>query len=234
MIEINYYSLGDASLAHGVVVVIDVLRAFTTAAFAFHSGAKEIYPVASVEDALALKARIPGSLVMGEVDGYKPEGFDFSNSPADIQQADLHNRSLVQRTSAGTQGIIRAVNADRCYAASFVVAKATAERLRAIKPSVVSFLVTGKSLGRDGDEDLACGEYIETLFNGSSPDPTQYIGRVLTSSVGRDFQTGQKSYLLAEDLALSTRVNEFNFFLQIHKRNNLSIIRKGTLEQGLF
>jgi len=107
MTEVLYYPLAEAHFARGAVVVIDVLRAFTTAAFAFHSGAKEIYPAASVEDTMGLKARIPGALVMDEVDGYKPEGFDFSNSPADIQQADLHNRSLVQHTSAGTQGIIR-------------------------------------------------------------------------------------------------------------------------------
>lgn len=226
MTEIKYYSLAEAHLAEGAVVVIDVLRAFTTAAFAFQSGAKEIFPAASVEDALALKSRIPDALVMGEVGGHKPKEFDFGNSPAAIRQADLHGLSLIQRTSAGTQGIIRAVKAEHCFPASFVVARGTADRLRALGPERISFIVTGESLGRDGDEDRACGEYIEALFKGLEPDPDVYTGRVMTSTVGRDFIDLKNDYLLKDDLELSTCVDAFDFFLQVHQKDDLLVIKK--------
>ncbi|MGB0113132.1 MAG: 2-phosphosulfolactate phosphatase [Ilumatobacteraceae bacterium] len=76
----------------GAVVVIDVIRAFTTAAYAFGAGATEIYLVDSVEDALAFKAAHPGSLAMGENRGLRPEGFDFPNSPGMVRAADLIER----------------------------------------------------------------------------------------------------------------------------------------------
>jgi len=54
----------NAGEATGHVVVIDVLRAFTTAAYAFAAGIEEIELVATPEEALAR----PG-FRMGEVDG---------------------------------------------------------------------------------------------------------------------------------------------------------------------
>jgi 2-phosphosulfolactate phosphatase len=226
MAAVRYYPLSEAHLAEGAVVVVDVLRAFTTAAYAFASGAKEIFPAAGVEDALALRDRIPGSLVMGEVDGHEPEAFDFGNSPSAIRQADLHDRTLIQRTSAGTQGIIRAVHADRCFAASFVVARATAERLRMLEPEVISFIITGESKGRDGDEDRACGEYIEALFKGYVPDPDVYTVRVLTSTVGRDFLNLTNDYLLKDDIEISQRVDAFNFYMPVNQKGDLLVISK--------
>src|SRR5689334_19053048 len=102
----------------GTVVVIDVLRAFTTAAYAFGAGAHEIWLVAGVDEALGLADRLPGSLVMGEDGGRRPEGFDLSNSPVGAWRADLAGRTLVQRTSAGTQGVVAARAAERLFVAS--------------------------------------------------------------------------------------------------------------------
>ena len=47
----------DAQEALGIVIVIDVFRAFTTAAIAFENGAKDITLVAEVEEALELRQR---------------------------------------------------------------------------------------------------------------------------------------------------------------------------------
>lgn len=94
----------------GSVIVGDVLRAFTTAAYAFHSGAEAIYLVSSVDEALAFKNRNPDVLAMGEDHGLRPDGFDFSNSPVAVSRADLAGRTMLQRRSAGTQGVIKATN----------------------------------------------------------------------------------------------------------------------------
>ncbi|MEJ2353582.1 MAG: 2-phosphosulfolactate phosphatase [Anaerolineales bacterium] len=103
----------DGSLLdlQGTVVVIDVLRAFTTAAYAFWAGAADITLVATVAEALALRKAKPEMLIMGEVDGLPVEGFDFSNSPTEIAGQDLAGRHLVQRTSSGTQGVVLSRNA---------------------------------------------------------------------------------------------------------------------------
>ena len=65
MVYIRTATLETCSSATGTVVVIDVWRSFTTAAFAFAAGARDIVPVGSVEEALALRGRFPGALLMG-------------------------------------------------------------------------------------------------------------------------------------------------------------------------
>ena len=79
----------------GAVVVVDVIRAFTTAAYAFGSGAAEIYLVDSVEDALADQGRpIRVRWRSARTVGLRPDGFDFPNSPAMVRAADLDGRTL--------------------------------------------------------------------------------------------------------------------------------------------
>ncbi|MBG0786447.1 MAG: 2-phosphosulfolactate phosphatase [Anaerolineaceae bacterium] len=215
MSEFRFFSLAEADQAQGDVVVIDVLRAFTTAAFAFTQGTSRIFPVSAVDEALVLQKEIPGSLVMGEVKGYKPESFDLSNSPGALRDLNLGDKVLIQRTSAGTQGLVRAVHAEALFAASFVVAQATAEKLMERQAATISFVITGVSEGRDGDEDLACAEYIQALVQGNDPNPALYLDRVATSTVGREFASGSLGYLLQEDFRLSTQANQFGFAMPV-------------------
>lgn len=226
MTEFGYYSLAQAQDAKGTAVVIDVLRAFTTAAIAFDAGAKVIYPVSGIEEAIQLGKTIHGSRVMGEENGCKPEGFDFGNSPVEIAEADLSGKTIVQRTSAGTQGIIRAVNADQIIAASFVVAKATAEYLRKLRPGIVSFIITGSSYGRDGDEDMACAEYIEALVLDRDPDPNEYTSRVGSSTVGRIFLDSRHACFHPDDLYLSIQVDRLPFVLLVSRESTNLLMRR--------
>ena len=64
----------DAKEAEGTVIIIDVFRAFTTAAIAFDRGADRIVLVAEVEEAMALSRGGVGDFTMGEVDGKRPDG----------------------------------------------------------------------------------------------------------------------------------------------------------------
>jgi 2-phosphosulfolactate phosphatase len=127
-VDVRYTDLDGCGDAGGTVVVVDVLRAFTTAAHAFARGARDIVLVATVDEAFAWRERCPDVLVMGEVDGLVVPGFDLSNSPAEVATAAVvAGRRLVHRTSAGTQGVVRSLAAQRLVAASFVCAGATAQ-----------------------------------------------------------------------------------------------------------
>jgi 2-phosphosulfolactate phosphatase len=82
--------------------------------------------VGTVEEALALRDRGVGQICMGEVGGRAPAGFDFGNSPFDISCIDFRGQAVIQRTSAGTQGIVTAGKAGRLYATSVTCWKAEA------------------------------------------------------------------------------------------------------------
>src|ERR1044071_9311563 len=110
-----------AERATGVVAVIDVFRAFTSAAVTLANGASRIIMVRSVEEARELRQAGLGQFCIGEVGGRAPDGFDFGNSPFEIASVGFHGKTVIQRTSAGTQGIVLASSqAQRLYAASLV------------------------------------------------------------------------------------------------------------------
>ena len=80
-----YVSIAECGRVRGVAVVIDVLRAFSTAAWAFGLGAERIVLSDDLDEALALKASIPGALALK--DAAPGAGFDSTNSPVMLQGA---------------------------------------------------------------------------------------------------------------------------------------------------
>jgi 2-phosphosulfolactate phosphatase len=223
--KFHYTNLETCHEATGVVVVIDVIRAFTNAAFVFLRGAREIYPVIGVEEALGLKAQIPNSLVCGEVGGIPPKGFDFGNSPTQTNALDLTSKTIVQRTGAGTQGIVRSVNAATLLAASFVVARATVDYIRNLTPEVMTFVITGQHGGDGGDEDLACAEYLEALLRGESPDPAPFIERVMRSRDALMHLDPNLPAFPRTDLDHCSSIDRFDFAMLVTRENGRHVIR---------
>jgi len=223
--RVSYTNLETCHEATGIVVVIDVIRAFTNAAFAFARGAKEIYPVSTVEEALQFKAEIPNSLACGEVGGIPPEGFDFGNSPTETNTLDLSGRVIVQRTGAGTQGIVRSMNGNTIFAASLVVANATVLHVLKQAPESVSFVITGQFSDESGDEDLACAEYLELLLKGKQPDPAPYIDRVYKSRDALFHLDPNLPAFPRTDLDYCIQIDAFDFAMLVNKENGHHIMR---------
>lgn len=225
--EFEHTNLQTCTHATGVVVVIDVLRAFTTAAYAFDAGARHIIPVSSVEEALHLRAQFPGALAMGEVKGVKVQGFDFGNSPSELKGRDLNGRILIQRTSSGTQGIVRSQRATTLLAASLVCARATAQYILSLGAEKVTFVITGQTESDHGDDDLACADYIQSLLRGEQPALESILSRVRQSREGLLFVDGSRPHLPASDLDLSLQVDRFDFAMQVKKENGgLRVLKK--------
>jgi 2-phosphosulfolactate phosphatase len=220
-LQFERLSLDDAVQARGTVIVIDVLRAFTSACYAFGAGAEEILLVSEVAEAFALRQHFANALLMGEVRGAPIAGFDFSNSPAHYIDRDLSGCRLIQRTSNGTQGVIRATKADCILAASFVCAGATARYLQRIGPKLVTFVITAWHAGspepQHGDEDAACADYLEALLTQQNPDPIPYLARVAASSTGQLFQSNTRPEYPATDLPYCTQLDRFSFALPIQR-----------------
>jgi 2-phosphosulfolactate phosphatase len=222
--KFHYTNLENCHTVTGTAIVIDVIRAFTNAAFAFSKGAQEIYPVGTVEEALQFKSAT-GALTCGEVGGIPPDGFDFGNSPTQTRMLNLQGRVIVQRTGAGTQGIIRCVKAKHMVAASFVVASATVKYIQSLDANSVAFVVTGQTGEDRGDEDLACAEYLEALIKGQQPGHARFIDRVYKS---RDAQLHLDPNIPAfpkSDLDHCTNIDAFDFAMPVTQENGRFVMR---------
>ncbi len=228
--QIHYAKLDECAAARGVVVVIDVVRAFTTAAYAFGAGAQRILLVGTPAQALELRSRMPEALVMGEVGGLPVPGFDLWNSPSEVRRLDLRGKTLIQRTSAGTQGVVRSVQAEHLLAGSFAVAGATLRAVRALQPAEVTFVITGAQLDdpRYGQEDRACAEYLAAHLLGQPPDPrAQAFWLEDFREVHRlaEFPEPLRARFEA-DLALAQRIDAFDFALPVHREGELLVMEK--------
>lgn len=224
--KIKQVTLETCHTATGAVVVIDVLRAFSVSAYAFAAGARDIVMTGTAEEALAWRAHMPGSLIMGEVDGLPYPQFDFNNSPTVLLGADLKGRRLIHRSSAGTQGIVRSTQADLLLASSFVCAGATARYLLRQQPDTVTFVVTGVVYDRDGDEDAACADYLTALLHGQQPELAPFLARVRRSTSGRLFDGSQPTAFPPTDLDYCTQVDRFDFALRVDRREGLLVMEK--------
>ncbi|WP_433045802.1 2-phosphosulfolactate phosphatase [Dactylosporangium sp. CS-033363] len=169
----------DADIPAGrVVVVIDVIRAFTTAAVAFERGVAEIACAPSVEAGRELRRRYPERLLVGETRGLKPADFDFGNSPLELSTARLDGRRLIQATSNGTRGLARCPDPAALLAVSAVNVGATARWIAHNHPGTPwTLLCTGRSA-----EDWACARYLGELLAGSAPEPADLVAGIMAGA----------------------------------------------------
>lgn len=195
------------------MVVIDVLRAFTVSAYALAGGASACRLVAETADALELAQQLPGAVISAEESGLPVPGIAISNSPTMVRRSDLRGRILVQRSSSGTQGMVAARRADRLFAASLVVAGATARAIQAGAPPVVTLVATGEDRGHP--EDRACAEYFEGLLRGCRPDLDRLLLPLRQSRRYRLLASGAVPGFPASDLELALVPDRFDFAMPV-------------------
>ena len=217
--------LEGARQASGVVAVIDVFRAFTTAAVALANGASRIVMVSTVEEAFALRDSGFGDVCMGEVRGRKPDGFDFGNSPFEVAGVDFGGKTIIQRTSAGTQGIVAAAGADRLYAASLVTAKATAAALSASGPVRVALVAMGDSGVARTDEDELCALHLRNLLEGRPGDPEAVRRLILAGGEVARFNDPARPHLRWQDVEIALDSDRYDFAIRVRTEDGRPVGR---------
>jgi 2-phosphosulfolactate phosphatase len=218
---------------NGAVVVIDVLRSFTTIAYAFARGAREVVPVETVDAARRLRTQEPDALAVGAVGGGAPApGLDIGNSPSKVASLDLSGRRIIQYTAGGTRGLVACDRAIVLLAASLVCATATAAYLRRLRPPSVTLVVTGVWSDRDGDEDHACADLIEALLRGEDPPRAPFAQRVRDSDFGRRFASGSDPNLPLADLDCAAAVDRFAFAMPMNRLRGGLLIRPVPIARG--
>jgi len=215
-LEIRIGSLLEgATQASGAVAIIDVFRAFSTAAVVLANGAAKITMVGSVDEALALRNSGAGDVCMGEVGGRMPAGFDFGNSPFEVSGIDFHGKSIIQRTSAGTQGIVAASGADRLYAAALVTASATARALRFGAPGVMTLVAMGNNATSRADEDELCALHLRNLLEGRSGNPQAVREMILAGGEVARFHDPARPDSHPQDLEIALDVDRYDFAIRV-------------------
>ncbi|MEV6347666.1 2-phosphosulfolactate phosphatase [Actinoplanes sp. NPDC051851] len=212
--DARFAGIAEVATAPTTAVVIDVMRAFTVAAWAFARGAEKVVLAASLEEALDLKADHPDWITLK--DGPPAPGFDLVNSPALLRSMDLSGRTVVQKTTNGTVGVHAVKGASLLLCASFVVASATARLLPAAGD--VTFVVT------DGDEDLACAQYIADPRAGAAP----FLARAAASRAAAGLADGAWRGLPgvhADDVALCLEADRFPFAMVAASEGPLMVLR---------
>lgn len=211
--------------ARGLVVVIDVLRAFTTSAYAFAAGVNQITLVGTVEEAFAIKKHTPNVLLMGEMDGRRIDGFDLGNSPSALIDLDLTGKHLVHRSTLGTQGVVCSVKASAILTASLCCVSATVRHIKKLNTTTVTLIETGLQLGGWGDEDVACGDLIESLLLNKPYDLNEIIQRVQISHTGILFQDSTNTVFPLNDLECALAIDCFDFAMLVSRQNGQMVLK---------
>src|SRR6516225_9719976 len=214
--QISIHSLLEgAKRATGTVAIIDVFRAFTTAAVALANGALSIVMVRTVQEALALRDAGIGQICMGEIRGRAPDDFDFGNSPFEVSGVDFRGQTIIQRTSAGTQGIVAASKAERLYAASLVTAEATARALLSGSADHVSLVAMGDNGIKRTDEDELCAIHLRNRLEDRLSDADAIRRLILAGGEVERFRDPARPYLHPEDVDIALDIDRYDFAIRV-------------------
>ena len=218
-------TLVDPIVKSDAAVVIDVCRAFTTAAYAFFAGAQAIILVRTAKEAFQLKQQNSNFLLLGEENGLPIEGFDFWNSPTEICMRNLSGKTIIQRTSAGTQGMVANRDIPMLLAGTFVNAGATIQYLRDNRPERVNFIMTGVHSYTNGFEDEACADYFIDSLNGKTVNSSGYLESVRSWKPEKISTQPDIQRKLNDDLECCLKLDFFHFVMKASKQDQLLILK---------
>ena len=145
-------------------VVIDVLRATTTMVTALNNGAREVVPVNTIEFAMKVSGNAFGgqSLIGGERNTKKIEGFALGNSPLEYTQEAIEGKSVILYTTNGTKATVKAKFSENLFLLGFNNLSAVAKHVAGLGGDL-EILCAGSN-GMFCIEDTICaGKLIEEL-----------------------------------------------------------------------
>jgi 2-phosphosulfolactate phosphatase len=225
-VEIVEFAEG-AKKAQGVAVIIDVFRAFSVECFAYDAGASQIIATSEISSAIKLREIYHNSVLVGERNEKRIEGFDYGNSPTEILKADLKGKIIIHTTTAGTQGLVNAVKADTVITGSFVNSGAVVRYIRYLNPDKVFLVAMGYRATQSADEDLLCAKLISERLRGIKGVTEKEISDLQYSSGKRFFEKSNLDFSPPTDFFLCTMLDRFDFVLTAIRRpdGNMAVMK---------
>ncbi len=218
--------LDGAERAHGLVVIIDVFRAFSTACYILEQVPAEYLLVGESRAACRLLTTAEAPFLVGKTELGETLSYDIPNSPTRACQHQLAGRTLIHRTGAGARGILRASRAEEILAGSLVNAEATAAYIRDRGPEVLTLVSMGHEGDTPSEEDELCARYLKALLQGV---PLNIAGHreELRRGAGRYFFDGatQEEYP-REDFDRCLALNRFPFALRATRHGDYARLER--------
>ncbi|WP_341760885.1 2-phosphosulfolactate phosphatase [Candidatus Tisiphia endosymbiont of Thecophora atra] len=209
-----------------VVVIIDVFRAFTTAAYVLDRN-PTIYMLAKESTIISrLATNFNNPLLIGKSEKGVDLIYDIPNSPTRVRAVTIAGRSVLHRTEAGAWGVLLAKEADIILAAGFVNAGATAEYIKTLSNAKVIIIPMGHEGTTPSLEDNVCAEYIKDLINGKKTNLTKFLS-ILRESSGKYFFSQDQWQYPKEDFFRCLKIDHFNFIIKATIMDNYAILTRG-------
>jgi len=166
------------------IVAIDVIRATTTAVTAVALG-RRCFPAATIAAAAELAAKLEHPLLVGEIGGQIPDGFDISNSPTQLEQLADVSRPIVLLSTSGTLLLAESRGAEAVYAGCLRNVQAQASRLARAHDRIA--LIGAGSRGEFREEDQLCCAWIGDLLVEAGYEPAdEYTAELVERWRGAD------------------------------------------------
>ena len=185
--KLSYFHVADDvinDVNSQTAVVIDVLRATTTIAWALNNGAEAVQTFADLSELRKSASKWPESsrLLLGERGGKKIEGFDLGNSPVSVAPEIVSGKRLFMSTTNGTRSLESVKDVDSLFTLALPNRSAVAERLLINQPGHVWILGSGWESSYSLEDSLAAGALAASLME-KSPDGISVINDELTAAI---------------------------------------------------
>ena len=184
--------LSERDLSATTCVVFDVLRATSSMITALANGAAEIFPVKTIEEARALREKLPDALLGGERHGERIEGFDLGNNP--FEYTALAGKRIISTTTNGTVALRACERAGRVLVGALLNLAALRDELARTKPAEV-LLVCAGTFDTFALEDAIAAGLLATEF----PDAELTDAAVAAVATARRFATPLDGLLAARN-----------------------------------
>ncbi|MGG3504501.1 2-phosphosulfolactate phosphatase [Paenibacillus lautus] len=213
--------------ASHINVVIDVIRAFTVAHYAFINGVQGIILAGTLDDALRLKKIYPDLLLAGEIKGLPIPGFELDNSPVRLHNLDLREKFLIQKTTNGVTATLNALSTEHLFVTGFTNARTTAEFIKRNLLKEDNMMINLIASHPSGDDDLACAQYIsEILQDTNRISAEETIERIRKSEAAEKFYDNEKPEFLQEDISFCIQELPSDFVMKVNLNKSNPLIER--------
>lgn len=209
-----------------VTVVIDVFRAFTTAAYVLEQQ-PAAYLLAVKQTVISrLASKFINPLIIGKLEkGFDENLYHIPNSPTRVLDVKISGREVIHRTEAGAKGVLLAQNAEIVLAAGFVNAAATVRYIQTLTNPTVTIIPMGHEGVTPSLEDDLCAKYIEGLMGGTTLALTPYLSELKEGSGRYFFSEDQWQYPI-EDFERCLEIDRFDFAIQALPETDYAILTR--------